>query len=105
MNRNVIKGNDIYNGDGNSNNNNGIVIHSCPSNIGHNSDDIDREKSEYRDILGTIRLPPTINVNIFRYKFTDEFMEDLFKFSKIHQYDHRSVFKEAWIIWTQEKKN
>lgn len=40
-----------------------------------------------------------INVNIYRYKFTNEFTEELFKFSKIHQYDHRKDFKEAWGIW------
>lgn len=37
--------------------------------------------------------------NIYRYKFTDEFTTELFKFSKIHQYDHRKDFKEAWLIW------
>ena len=42
------------------------------------------------------------NVNIFRYKFTDEFTGELFKFSKIHQYDHRKDFKEAWNIWTED---
>ena len=42
------------------------------------------------------------NINIFRYKFTDDFTSELFKFSKIHQYDHRKDFKEAWKIWLQE---
>jgi hypothetical protein len=39
------------------------------------------------------------NINIYRFKFTNEFTEELFKFSKIHQYDHRKDFKEAWEIW------
>ena len=39
---------------------------------------------------------------IFRFKFTDEFMEDLYKFSKIHQYDHRKEFKEAWLLWIDD---
>ena len=39
---------------------------------------------------------------IFRFKFTEPFMEDLNKFAKIHQYDHRKDFKEAWEIWTEE---
>jgi len=34
-------------------------------------------------------------VKIYRYKFSDEFIEELYKFSKIHQYDHRKDFKEA----------
>ena len=39
---------------------------------------------------------------IYRFKFTEEFMEELYKFSKIHQYDDRKDFKEAWKIWTEE---
>ena len=42
------------------------------------------------------------NQNIFRYKFTDEFTSELFKFSKIHQYDDRKSFKEAWNTWIEE---
>lgn len=43
-----------------------------------------------------------INKNIYRYKFTDEFTRELFMFSKIHQYDHRKDFKEAWEIWLED---
>lgn len=43
-----------------------------------------------------------INATIFRFKFTEDFMADLYKFSKIHQYDHRKDFKEAWSIWIEE---
>jgi hypothetical protein len=43
-----------------------------------------------------------LNINIYRYKFTDEFTNELFKFSKIHQYDDRKVFKDAWEIWLEE---
>jgi len=39
---------------------------------------------------------------IYRYKFTEEFMEELYKFSKIHQYDDRKDFKEAWKNWTED---
>ena len=42
------------------------------------------------------------DVNIFRYKFSDEFTGPLYQFSKIHQYDHRKDFKEAWNIWIEE---
>jgi hypothetical protein len=44
------------------------------------------------------------NINIFRYKFADDFTCELFKFSKIHQYDHRKDFKEAWKTWLQENE-
>jgi hypothetical protein len=39
---------------------------------------------------------------IYRFKFTEEFMEELYNFSKIHQYDHRKDFKEAWELWSSE---
>ena len=44
-----------------------------------------------------------INRNTYRYKFTDEFTKELYIFSKIHQYDHRKDFKEAWAIWIEEE--
>jgi hypothetical protein len=45
------------------------------------------------------------NINIYRYKFTNEFTSELFKFSKVHQYDHRKDFKEAWEKWMEENEN
>lgn len=42
------------------------------------------------------------NVNIYRYKFTNDFTDELFKFSKVHQYDHRKDFKAAWETWMEE---
>jgi len=41
-------------------------------------------------------------ITIYRYKFINEFMDDLYKFSKIHQYDNRKDFKESWKIWVDE---
>jgi hypothetical protein len=41
-------------------------------------------------------------INIFRYKFNNDFINPLYQFSKIHQYDHRKDFKEAWKIWIEE---
>ena len=46
-----------------------------------------------------------INTNIYRYKFADDFTCELSKFSKIHQYDHRNDFKEAWDVWVKENNN
>lgn len=46
-----------------------------------------------------------LNVNIYRYKFTQDFTNELFKFSKIHQYDERKAFKEAWNIWIDDNEN
>jgi hypothetical protein len=44
-------------------------------------------------------------INIFRYKFSDDFTQALYQFSKIHQYDHRKDFKEAWNIWIEENED
>ena len=44
------------------------------------------------------------NQNIFRYKFSDHFTKSLYIFSKIHQYDHRKDFKEAWTIWIEDNE-
>ena len=43
-----------------------------------------------------------INAQIYRFKFTEEFMTDLYKFAKIHQYDHRKDFKDAWELWLED---
>jgi len=45
------------------------------------------------------------NINIYRYKFTDDFTNEMFKFSKIHQYDHRKEFKEAWNVWLEDNED
>lgn len=45
---------------------------------------------------------PDIKPVIYRYKFREEFVGELYKFSKIHQYDHRKDFKEAWELWIEE---
>ena len=42
---------------------------------------------------------------IYRFKFSEDFMEELYNFSKIHQYDERKDFKEAWKIWTEENND
>ena len=44
------------------------------------------------------------NINIYRFKFTTEFTDELYNFSKIHQYDQRKDFKEAWNIWLDDNE-
>ena len=44
-------------------------------------------------------------INIYRYKFSQHFMDKLYEFSKIHQYDDRKVFKESWSKWTDENQD
>jgi len=69
-------------------------------------DSISREQCNVtsESVLSTMRTGPFIRslVTIYRYEFTDEFMENLSRFSKIHQYDDRHIFKESWELWIQE---
>ena len=62
-------------------------------------DTINDKMVENKCILDEEELLPSV---IYRYKFTEEFMEELYKFSKIHQYDDRKDFKEAWKVWTED---
>ena len=36
---------------------------------------------------------------VFRFKLAGEMVDALFQFSKMHQYDDRETYKEAWIVW------
>jgi hypothetical protein len=38
---------------------------------------------------------------IFRYKFSESFIDELHVFSKVHQYDSRDDFKDAWNNWLE----
>lgn len=43
----------------------------------------------------------TNNQLIYRFKFDNEFLILLYNFAKLHQYDTRQDFKEAWKEWTE----
>ena len=46
----------------------------------------------------------SLSIPIYRFKFTQDFMEELHKFSKIHYLDNRKDFKEAWVKWSEEEE-
>jgi len=83
-------------------------------NIDNNDIDNRSRESNYREPLSEnngenndtdendLQRMDHFNINIYRYKFTNEFTHELFKFSKIHQYDERKAFKEAWTIWMED---
>jgi hypothetical protein len=49
---------------------------------------------------------PIMNTkNIYRYKFSNTFTDELYEFSKIHKYDERKDFKEAWAEFVNMKAN
>jgi len=70
-----------------------------PSRIGYKHD------TTYSLFVDNTSPNPNINANIYRYKFTQNFTEDLYEFSKIHQYDSREDFKEAWQQWINDSDN
>jgi hypothetical protein len=44
----------------------------------------------------------TVNsTQIYRFKFTEKFIDQLSYFAKIHQYDDRHMFKEQWDLWVK----
>ena len=65
-----------------------------------NSAKIEDRENSYD--LSFINSKLNLNINIFRYKFSDAFIEDLSKFSRIHQYEERKTFKESWNIWVED---
>jgi len=44
----------------------------------------------------------SVMVHPFRYKLSAEMSEELFRFSKIHQYEDRDTFKESWTEWLKD---
>ena len=61
--------------------------------------------NEYKRHLSDDDIEKVTNHTIYRFKFTEDFMAELYKFAKIHQYDHRKDFKEAWTKWTDENSD
>ena len=41
----------------------------------------------------------------YRYKLSENINSKIYNFSKIHQYDNRIDFKNAWNIWIQNNNN
>jgi hypothetical protein len=41
------------------------------------------------------------DVKIFRFKLTNELVEMINEFSKIHQYDDKKIYKEKWKEWLE----
>ena len=77
------------------------------NNFNHNSNDENEERRIYDsdDCKSPRSNNDSINVIIYRYKFTDDFTNELYKFSKVHQYDHRNDFKEAWVKWSEDNSD
>ena len=56
-------------------------------------------------IINDLQRNTDVQINIYRFKFSTDFMEKMYEFSKIHQYDERKVFKESWELWIKENED
>ena len=45
------------------------------------------------------------SIPIYRFKFSDDFMDLLRNFANSHRFDEASVFKERWLRWTCNDSN
>ena len=84
------------------------IVDDFIDNNNDNEDDYETNNDDDNEIVENIKarmqegaLPATI----YRFKFTEEFMEELHNFSKVHQYDHRKDFKEAWVKWADDNED
>ena len=41
---------------------------------------------------------------IYRYKFTDQLLEELKSFASVHRYDEIPIFREHWETWLTKNK-
>jgi hypothetical protein len=61
------------------------------------TNDCNRTNSSTSSLSGENEEP----INIFRYKLSDDMMVEIHNFAKLHEYDHRKDFKEAWSKWLE----
>jgi hypothetical protein len=47
-------------------------------------------------------MTSSIKIKTYRFTFSDEMINEISYFSKIHENDERSVFKEAWSEWSKQ---
>jgi len=88
--------------------NNTSFINSTRTDYNINDSYVEPHEPEYRrddNYISKYISDTNLPTVIYRFKFTEDFMEELYQFSKIHQYDERKDFKEAWKIWTEENQD
>ena len=61
------------------------------------------QESTMADIINPTTITPTSskssNIKTFRFEFSKEFITELSRFSKVHQYDERHTYKKEWSAW------
>ena len=68
-----------------------------PNNISCNETKDDTNENESSIIINQANTNK--DMNIFRYVYSYDFVQEISAFAKIHKYDDRHDFKNAWNIW------
>lgn len=102
-----------------SNNNNSLFMASYNNGVICNTIGADRDnellpKSTTSTIITPVandtldNYPTSTDIDsprtIFRFKFSQSFVDEMYVFSKVHQYDSRHDFKDAWNTWTESNR-
>ena len=90
--------------DNNNDYNNDNKFYHNGANDNSNGEHYEETTSMGKDCESLLRNSNNMNPT-YRFKFTQEFMDALFRFSKVHQYDDRDSFKEAWMQWIETNTN
>ena len=64
------------------------------------------QEKTHNFVVSNDEMKDTENMNqatVFRFKFTDELVSLITNFAKIHQYDDRESYKEAWAEWVDDQ--
>jgi len=69
------------------------------------NNNLDLREDSREKIINDLQRNTDVQINIYRFKFSADFMEKLYEFSKVHQYDERKVFKESWELWIKENED
>lgn len=56
------------------------------------------QQSVFSDLVEDADVAPPV----FRFKFSEEIVDELTDFAQTHKYDDRADYKEAWSKWTEE---
>jgi hypothetical protein len=64
----------------------------------HSTRSIDSESNQ------RYTMDSTTTIKTYRHEFSKEFMAELSRFSKVHQYDDRHTYKSEWQKWINQEK-
>ena len=84
--------------------NNGTILNNTTGILSSSCIDDSRTDDNCLDSLESredINNDSSNNQLVYRFKFDNDFLILLYKFAKLHQYDSRKDFKEAWKEWTE----